>query len=51
MSSKGKASNKHSWKDIAPMERLKLFQDLLYGLRTIHQRTCTADKTLTQNLL
>ena len=29
---KEKAFSKHYWKDIAPMERLKLFQDLLHGL-------------------
>ena len=48
---KGKAFNKHSWKDIAPMERLKLFQDLLYGLCTIHQRGWMHRDITRQNIL
>ena len=48
---KGQAFNKHSWKDIAPMERLKLFQDLLYGLCTIHQRGWMHRDITRQNIL
>ena len=48
---KGKAFNKFSWKDIPAIERLKLFQDLLYGLCTIHQQGWIHRDITRQNIL
>ena len=48
---KGKAFNKVSWKDIPAIERLKLFQDLLHGLCTIHQRGWMHRDITRQNIL
>ena len=48
---KGKAFNKQSWKDIPAGDRLKLFQDLLHGLCTIHQRGWMHRDITRQNIL
>ena len=48
---KGTAFNRQSWKDIPPIKRFKVFQDLLHGLRTIHQRGWMHRDVTRQNLL
>ena len=48
---KGKAFNRQSWKDTLAIERLKVFQDLLHGLRTIHQRGWMHRDITRQNIL
>ena len=48
---KGKAFNKVSWKEIPAIERLKLFQDLLHGLCTIHERGWMHRDITRQNML
>nr|AUW31023.1 putative kinase [Cladonia uncialis subsp. uncialis] len=48
---KGKAFNRQSWKDTPAIERLKAFQDLLCGLRTIHQQGWMHRDITRQNIL
>ena len=48
---KGTAFNRQAWKDIPAIERLKVFQDLLHGLQTIHQRGWMHRDITRQNIL
>ena len=48
---KGSAFNKVLWKDIPAIKRLKLFQDLLHGLCTIHERGWMHRDITRQNIL
>ena len=48
---KGKAFDKQSWKDIPARDKLKVFQDLLHGIDTIHQRGWMHRDITRQNIL
>ena len=48
---KGKAFNEIHWKDIPARDKLKVFQDLLHGIDTIHQRGWMHRDITRQNIL
>ena len=48
---RGKAFNKIDWKDIPARNKLKVFQDLLHGIGTIHQQGWMHRDVTRQNIL